>query len=120
MAVDMSIAAQTKAPVRLTLLPQLGLSLLHRGDNHVANTSIRKPVEAGTETEGLDDVQRLGTAVVSAVDDCTDGETKGHAEFGTRCTSGCILGSNGHFGVVQNGFRGFVGMNGTVQQIQLA
>jgi len=65
----------------LTLLPQLGLSLLHGGNNHVTNTSIGQPVEMGTETEGLDEEQGLGTAVICAIDNSTNGQTKGHAEF---------------------------------------
>ena len=59
-----------------TLLPQLRLSLLHRCNNHVTNTSIRETVQACTEAIGLDDVERLGAAVVRAVDDCTGRETK--------------------------------------------
>jgi len=43
----------------LTLFPQLRLSLLHRSDNHVANTSIGQPVEAGTETKGFNYVSDL-------------------------------------------------------------
>jgi len=65
----------------LTLLPQLGLSLLHGSNNHVANTSIGQPVEVGTEAERFDEEQGLGTAVICAIDNSANGQTKGHAEF---------------------------------------
>lgn len=53
------------------LLPQLGLSLLDGGHDHVADTTSRQTVEAGTDTLDGDDVQVTGTRVVGAVHDGT-------------------------------------------------
>jgi hypothetical protein len=75
---------------RLTLFPQLGLSLLHRSDNHVTNTSVGQPVETGTETEGFNYVERLGATVVGAIDDGTDGQTESQTEFCARGSSTLI------------------------------
>jgi hypothetical protein len=89
---------------RLTLFPQLGLSLLHRGNNHVANTSVGQPVEAGTETERFYDVQRLGATVVGAIDDGTDGQTESQTKFGAGSSSTLIGGR------IESGSKGcFVG-----------
>jgi len=41
----------------------------------------------GTETERLDEEERLGAAVVSAVEDGADGKTEGHSEFCARGSS---------------------------------
>jgi len=70
-----------------TLLSQLGLSLLHRRNNHITNTSVGQPVEVRSESKRLNNEEGLGAAVVSAVQDCTDWQTKGHAEFvaGSSC-----------------------------------
>lgn len=73
--------------MRLTLFTEFGLSLLDGGNNHVTNTSIGKPVQACTESVGFDEEQAFGTAVVSAVNNCTDWETQRKSEFGTRSTS---------------------------------
>lgn len=69
-----------------TLLPELGLALLHGRDNHVTATSIGQPVQVRAEAERLNKEERLGATVVRAVDDGPNRETEGHAEFGT---SGC-------------------------------
>lgn len=82
-------------PARRTLLPQLRLSLLHRRNNHVANTSIWQPVQASTEAERFDDVERLGAAVVSAVENCTNGQTESQSVLGSRCTTGWLWRSLG-------------------------
>ena len=55
----------------LTLLPQLRLSLLDGGHDHVANTGGRQSVEAGTDTLDGDDVEVASTRVVSARHDGT-------------------------------------------------
>ena len=70
-----------RAKAGRTLLPQLRLSLLHRANDHIANTSIGQPVEARTEAVRLDDVQRARTAVVGAVDDGTGRETERDSVF---------------------------------------
>ena len=73
-----------------TLLPQLGLSLLHRRNNHITNTGIGQPVEVRSESKRLDNEERLGTAVISAVQDRADGQTEGHAEFVAGSSCACI------------------------------
>lgn len=73
----------------LTLLPQFRLSLLHRSDEHVANTSIGKSIETSTKAEGLDNKETFGAAVVSAIENSTSWETEGHPEFVARGTSAC-------------------------------
>ena len=75
--------------IPLTLLPQLRLSLFHRRNHHITNTSIREPVQAGTKSKGFDNVQRFRTTVVCAVEDGASGQTEGHAEFVTACSSTC-------------------------------
>ena len=73
-----------------TLLPQLRLSLLHRCNDHVTNTSIRETVQACTKAIRLDDVERLGAAVVRAVEDRAGGETEGQAEFVAGGACACL------------------------------
>ena len=80
---------QTATKAVLTLLPQLRLSLLHGRDNHVTNTSVRETVQVGARPVRLNDIQRLGAAVVRAVEDCTSGETHGHPELVARGTRAC-------------------------------
>lgn len=53
------------------LLPELRLSLLDSGHDHVANTTGGQTVETGTESLDGDDVQVTGTGVVGAVHDGT-------------------------------------------------
>jgi hypothetical protein len=53
------------------LFPQLWLSLLDSGHNHITDTTSWETVEAGTDTLDGDDVQVTGTGVVAAVHDCT-------------------------------------------------
>ena len=72
-----------------TLLPQLGLTLLDGRDDHVANTSVRQPVEVRAEAVRLDDEQRLRTAVIRAVQHGADGQTEGEAELRSRGTGRC-------------------------------
>jgi hypothetical protein len=43
----------------LTLLPQLGLSLLHTRNHHIAHTRIGQPVQARTEPIRLNQEERL-------------------------------------------------------------
>jgi len=74
-----------KRKEKLTLLPQLRLSLLHRSDDHITNTSVWEPIQVGTETKGLNEEKRLGATVVRAVDYGAYGQTESHAEF---CASG--------------------------------
>ena len=76
-----------------TLLPQLGLTLLDGRDDHVANTSVRQPVEVRAEAVRLDDEQRLRAAVVRAVQHGADGQTEGEAELRSRGTGRCGSGA---------------------------
>jgi len=71
----------------VNLLPQLGLSLLDGGHDHVTDTASGQAVEAGTEALDGDDVQVAGAGVVAAVHDGTDRETEGHLELATRGTT---------------------------------
>lgn len=79
--VDASLAAPGLALAdddsRHDLLAKLGLALLHGGHDHVTDTSRREAVEAAANALDGDDVQVLGTRVVTAVDDSTDRETQG-------------------------------------------
>lgn len=50
-----------------TLLAKIGLSLLHRGHDHVADTGSGQAVEARVDALDGDDVEVLGTRVVGAV-----------------------------------------------------
>ena len=75
---------------RLTLLPQLWLSLLHRAKNHVASGRSGQTVQAGTSAIGLNDEEGLGTAVVCTVKDGTGRQTEGHAELVTGGTDDWI------------------------------
>lgn len=65
------------------LLPELGLTLLNSGHDHVADGSSGQAVEASHAVLDGDDVQVLGAGVVSAVDDSADGKTDGDGELGT-------------------------------------
>ena len=75
----------------LTLLPQLGLSLLHGCDEHVANTGIGKSVKMRAETVRLDNEERLGAAVVRTIHHGARRQTECKAKLvagGSRaCTS---------------------------------
>ena len=53
------------------LLAELGLALLDRGHDHVADTAGRHSVETGTDTLDGDDVQVSGAGVVGTVHDST-------------------------------------------------
>jgi hypothetical protein len=58
---------------RRTLLAEFWLALLHRGHDHVADTGIGKAIEMRAKAKGLYYEKRFCTAVVCAVEDCTDG-----------------------------------------------
>ena len=57
------------------LLTKLGLALLARGKDHVANTTTRKTVETTLGVVDSDDGKSLSTGVVSAVDCRSDRKT---------------------------------------------
>src|ERR1700712_3092035 len=51
------------------LLPQLRLSLLDGGHDHVSNTGGGQTIEAGTDTLDGDDVEISGAGVIAAIHD---------------------------------------------------
>jgi hypothetical protein len=57
------------------LLTELGLTLLHGGEEHITDGTGGEAVEAGTESGDGDHVQVLGASVVSAIHDGCHGET---------------------------------------------
>lgn len=59
-----------------TLLPELRLSLLHRSDDHVTDTSVGETVQVRTEAERLDNEERLGARVIRAVQHGAGGQTE--------------------------------------------
>lgn len=69
-----------------TLLPELRLSLLDGRDDHVAYTGIRETVKVRASAERLNDEERLGTAVVRAVEYGARGQTESQTELVSRCT----------------------------------
>ena len=81
-----------------TLLAKLGLTLLHRGHEHVSrayavsrssepSTASRESVQTSTPASDRNDVQILGTRVISAVNHGADGETEAHSELVSSSTS---------------------------------
>jgi len=80
---------------RHNFLAELWLALLDCGQHHVTTGSGGQTVQATADASNCDDVQVLGTCVVSAVDDGSDWETQGNAELGSCGTSTSSL---RHFG----------------------
>jgi len=80
---------------RHNFLAELWLALLDCRQDHVTTCCGWQAVEAATDASNCDDVQVLGTCVVSAVDDGSDWETQGNAELGSCGTSTSSL---RHFG----------------------
>ena len=72
---------------RHTLFPQVRLSLLDGGHDHVANSGGRQTVQAALDALDGDDVQVLSSGVVGTIDDCSDGETQRHAVLLARGSS---------------------------------
>lgn len=73
------------------LLPELGLSLLDRRHDHVADAARGHAVEARAGALNRDDVQVPGAGVVGAVHDGADGETEGHLELAAGGTATGVL-----------------------------
>jgi hypothetical protein len=73
--------------VPLTFLPQFWLALLHRTDEHIAHTGIRKPVQMRSKTKWLDNEQALRPTIVGTIQNCPDWKTQRHPEFVARCTT---------------------------------
>lgn len=70
--------------MKLTLLSELGLTLLDGSDNHVTGGGGRETVETSTNAVDGNNEKVLGTGVVGAVHDGTDWQGQGHAELGTN------------------------------------
>jgi hypothetical protein len=67
--------------IKRTLLSELWLSLLDTGDDHVSRSSSGQSVQSSTNSIDGNDEQVLGTAVISAIHDGTDGQSQRQAEF---------------------------------------
>jgi len=80
---------------RHNFLAEFWLALLDSGKDHVATASGGQTVQTSTNASNSDDVQVLGTCVISAVDDCSHWETQGNAELRSCGTSTSSL---RHFG----------------------
>ena len=81
-----------------TLLAELGLTLLHGGHEHISrayavsrssepSTASRESVKTSTPASDRNDVQILGTRVISAVNHSANGETEAHSELVSSSTS---------------------------------
>ena len=81
-----------------TLLAELGLTLLHGDHEHVSrayavsrssepSTASRESVQTSTPASDRNDVQILGTRVISTVDHSAHRETKAHSEFVSSSTT---------------------------------
>jgi len=75
------------------LLPELRLSLLDSGHDHVTDTTGGETVEAGTNSLDGDDVQVAGSRVVGAVHDGSNWKTEGHPQL----VAGSATASARHF-----------------------
>ena len=75
-----------KEEITRTLLPELWLSLLDRAKDHVAGSGSGQTVKTRSSAVRLDDEERLGAAVVRAVEHGARGQTEGHAVLVTGGT----------------------------------
>ena len=85
-----------------TLLAELGLALLDSGEDHVADTGSGEPVQVTLDAVHGNDVEVLGSAVVSAVHDGSHGQTEGHAELGSSRDTAYSARENSIFQFPQN------------------
>lgn len=69
------------------LFPEIGLSLLHGGHDHVAYAGRRQTVESALDSLDGDDVEVLGSRIVGAVHCGRHGETKRHPKLVPRGTT---------------------------------
>jgi hypothetical protein len=58
----------------MNLLPELGLTLLDRSEEHVTDGTSRVPVELGTDASDSEHVEVLSSGVVGAVHDGSHGQ----------------------------------------------
>ena len=73
----------TDDDARDDLLAEIGVTLLDGGHGDVTDGGGRKTIETATVAPGSDQVEILGTSVVRAVDNGTDGQGKGDLELVT-------------------------------------
>ena len=79
--------------VRLTLLPQVWLALLHCSQHQVTRTGGREAVQPAPDALHSDDVEILGSRVIGTVHNCPHGETQGYPELRPRRSLlSCVLG----------------------------
>ena len=69
------------------LLPKIGLALTDGAQEHVADRAAGEAVQAATGHGHGDHEECLGASVVSAVDDCSGGETSGDLQLGATTSS---------------------------------
>uniref|UniRef100_A0A182QBU6 Uncharacterized protein n=1 Tax=Anopheles farauti TaxID=69004 RepID=A0A182QBU6_9DIPT len=75
------------APWDIYLFTQLWFTLLDRSYEHVTDTGGWQTVQTSTDAMDGDDIQVLGTSIISAVDDGADRQTERDAEFSSRGSS---------------------------------
>ena len=68
---------------RHNLLAEVGVTLLDGAHGDITDSGSGETVEAATVAPGGDEVEVLSTSVVTAVDDGTDGKSKGDLELVT-------------------------------------
>jgi len=69
------------------LLSQLGLTLLDRAKEHIADGAGREAVKARADTGASNHVQVFSSSVVSAVHDRSDGQRVGNLQLDTVASS---------------------------------
>ena len=65
------------------LLSELGLTLLDGGKEHVTSRASGESVQLGTDADACDHVEVLGSSVVSAVHDTSNGNGVGNLDLGS-------------------------------------
>merc|ERR1740117_2238293 len=81
---------KTSSTTRTTssnLLSKFGLTLLNGGNHHVTDTGSGQTIQSATDTEDGDNVQVLGSGVVSTVHDSANWQSQRHLEFVTRAST---------------------------------
>lgn len=76
---------------RQDLLTQLGLSLLDRSQEQLADGALGQSVQAGADLGDGNDVQVLGASVVSTVHNAKRRNTGGDSQLGAGSRSSCSL-----------------------------
>jgi len=76
---------------RQHLLSEFGLTLLDGSEEQFTDGTLRESVQSGTDHSDGDDVQVLGTSVVSAVHNAKCGETRRDSQLGSSSSSSSSL-----------------------------